>query len=291
MSSQLLSDGAEDSGARGDELEALAAIFGTDFQLLPFESGVVARIAVEFQNGACRASLEARLPRGYPSQTKPEFAVKARAGVSEAARRALTDAAAAAAARSPPGAPCIFDVVEAVRERFDATPAVAAAVPIARDDAFTFHPACPQHGQRPIRFDASSGDERYAVPIVEGEPIVDRRSKFVAFLATGVDSEEKARWARRSILGRKNVCKATHNMLAYRFVDENGVSHADNDDDGEDGAGAKMSYVLSVLNADNCLVIVARWYGGVKLGPDRFKHIAKCTQRILEANGVGRRRR
>ena len=86
MSSQLLSDGAEDSGARGDELEALAAIFGTDFQLLPFESGVVARIAVEFQNGACRASLEARLPRGYPSQTKPEFAVKARAGVSEAAR-------------------------------------------------------------------------------------------------------------------------------------------------------------------------------------------------------------
>ena len=50
-----------------------------------------------------------------------------------------------------------------------------------------------------------------------------------------------------------------------------------------------MAYVLSVLNADNCLVIVARWYGGIKLGPDRFKHIAKCTQRILEANGVGRR--
>ena len=63
----------------------------------------------------------------------------------------------------------------------------------------------------------------------------------------------------------------------------------DNDDDGEDGAGAKMAYVLSVLNADNCLVVVVRWYGGTKLGPDRFKHIAKCTQRILEANGVGRR--
>jgi hypothetical protein len=30
-----LTDGAEDSGARGDELEALAAIFGADFELLP----------------------------------------------------------------------------------------------------------------------------------------------------------------------------------------------------------------------------------------------------------------
>lgn len=255
-----LTDGAEDSGARGDELEALAAIFGADFELLPFEMGAVARVAIALESETAKAALEARLPRGYPSQVKPEFAVKALAGVSEALRRQLTETAAAAAA------------------------------PVSQNDAsFTFHPACPQYGQRPVRFDSASADEKYAVPIVEGEPVVDRKSTFKAYLATGVDSDEKVQWARRNILGRKNVAKATHNMLAYRFVDADGISHADNDDDGEDGAGAKMAYVLSVLNADNCLVIVARWYGGIKLGPDRFKHIAKCTQRILEANGVGRR--
>ena len=145
-----------------------------------------------------------------------------------------------------------------------------------RTTSFTFHPACPQYGQRPVRFDSASADEKYAVPIVEGEPVVDRKSTFKAYLATGVDSDEKVQWARRNILGRKNVAKATHNMLAYRYLDENGISHADNDDDGEDGAGAKMAYVLSVLNADNCLVIVARWYGGIKLGPDRFKCFALC---------------
>ena len=286
-----LTDGAEDSGARGDELEALAAIFGADFELLPFEMGAVARVAIALESETAKAALEARLPRGYPSQVKPEFAVKALAGVSEALRRQLTETAAAAAARAPAGAPCVFEVVEAVRARLEAAPAAAAAAaPVSQNDAsFTFHPACPQYGQRPVRFDSASADEKYAVPIVEGEPVVDRKSTFKAYLATNVDSDEKVQWARRNILGRKNVAKATHNMLAYRFVDGDGISHADNDDDGEDGAGAKMAYVLSVLNADNCLVIVARWYGGIKLGPDRFKHIAKCTQRILEANGVGRR--
>mmetsp|Transcript_21265 Transcript_21265/g.66786 ORF Transcript_21265/g.66786 Transcript_21265/m.66786 type:complete len:87 (-) Transcript_21265:47-307(-) len=77
-------------------------------------------------------------------------------------------------------------------------------------------------------------------------------------------------------------------MLAYRFVDAAGTRHADNDDDGEDGAGGKMAYLLDILKAENVLVVVARWYGGVHLGPDRFKHIARCTQQVLEANGFGR---
>ena len=115
-----LTDGAEDSGARGDELEALAAIFGADFELLPFEMGAVARVAIALESETAKAALEARLPRGYPSQVKPEFAVKALAGVSEALRRQLTETAAAAAARAPAGAPCVFEVVEAVRARLEA---------------------------------------------------------------------------------------------------------------------------------------------------------------------------
>ena len=88
-----LTDGAEDSGARGDELEALAAIFGADFELLPFEMGAVARVAIALESETAKAALEARLPRGYPSQVKPEFAVKALAGVSEALRKQLTETA------------------------------------------------------------------------------------------------------------------------------------------------------------------------------------------------------
>ena len=33
------------------------------------------------------------------------------------------------------------------------------------------------------------------------------------------------------------------------------------------------------------MVVVSRWYGGIHLGPDRFKHINNCTRMILEQNG------
>ena len=33
------------------------------------------------------------------------------------------------------------------------------------------------------------------------------------------------------------------------------------------------------------MVVVTRWYGGIHLGPDRFKHINNCTRNMLEAHG------
>lgn len=39
------------------------------------------------------------------------------------------------------------------------------------------------------------------------------------------------------------------------------------------------------MDARNVMVVVTRWYGGVHLGPDRFKHINNCTRDLLEAHG------
>ena len=42
------------------------------------------------------------------------------------------------------------------------------------------------------------------------------------------------------------------------------------------------------MNVENVIVVVSRWYGGIHLGPDRFKHINNCTRQILEENGYQR---
>lgn len=47
------------------------------------------------------------------------------------------------------------------------------------------------------------------------------------------------------------------------------VQVADNDDDGESGAGAKLAALLELMGANNVMIVVSRWYGGVHLGPDR----------------------
>lgn len=43
--------------------------------------------------------------------------------------------------------------------------------------------------------------------------------------------------------------------------------------------------LLKTLGVSNVMVVVSRWYGGIQLGPDRFKHINNACREILEKNG------
>mmetsp|Transcript_5484 Transcript_5484/g.11567 ORF Transcript_5484/g.11567 Transcript_5484/m.11567 type:complete len:81 (-) Transcript_5484:80-322(-) len=37
-----------------------------------------------------------------------------------------------------------------------------------------------------------------------------------------------------------------------------------------------------VMNVLNVAVVVTRWFGGIHLGPDRFKHISNAARDVLE---------
>jgi hypothetical protein len=52
------------------------------------------------------------------------------------------------------------------------------------------------------------------------------------------------------------------------------------DDDGEKYAGKKLEKVLVEMNVEGA-VVVARWYGGVLLGPVRFAHIENCAREAI----------
>eukprot|EP00585_Thalassiosira_rotula_P019448 CAMPEP_0196199572 /NCGR_PEP_ID=MMETSP0912-20130531/3208_1 /TAXON_ID=49265 /ORGANISM="Thalassiosira rotula, Strain GSO102" /LENGTH=97 /DNA_ID=CAMNT_0041472795 /DNA_START=80 /DNA_END=369 /DNA_ORIENTATION=- len=85
---------------------------------------------------------------------------------------------------------------------------------------------------------------------------------------------EHVQWALSELLfNDKKVGKATHNMFAYRFFTDNndngnnGSHVSDNDDDGEKGSGSKLASLLEMCRVENVLVVVSRWFGGMKLGP------------------------
>jgi putative IMPACT (imprinted ancient) family translation regulator len=70
----------------------------------------------------------------------------------------------------------------------------------------------------------------------------------------------------------------------------------DNDDDGEDAAGTRLAHLLDIMvlspfsvlrrqDLKNVMVIVSRWYGGVMLHGDRFKHISNVGREALEVGG------
>ncbi|XP_078462604.1 protein IMPACT isoform X1 [Lampetra planeri] len=154
--------------------------------------------------------------------------------------------------------------------------------------------------------DEFTGDE--VPPIVHGETITDRRSTFQAHVAPVVTTKQ-VKLVLRKLLENKKLASATHNIMAYRFPArwlsgracgsqveryefkswiDCPVKHAflqDCDDDGETAAGGRLLHLLQILDVRDAVVVVSRWYGGVMLGPDRFKHINNCARGVLVENG------
>ena len=96
---------------------------------------------------------------------------------------------------------------------------------------------------------------------------VEKRSKFIATMLP-VKSEEEA--LREIDVIRKKYNDARHNCYAYIVYDEDGVSVIErSSDDGEPSgtAGRPMLDVISGNGIRDVLVVVTRYFGGVKLGP------------------------
>lgn len=84
----------------------------------------------------------------------------------------------------------------------------------------------------------------------------------------------------------KKVAGATHNITAWRIQNpETGVTVQDCDDDGESAAGGRLLHLMQLMDVWNVVVVVTRWYGGTKLGPDRFRIINSVARDALVRGG------
>ncbi|KAJ1470136.1 ribosomal protein S5 domain 2-type protein [Baffinella frigidus] len=82
-----------------------------------------------------------------------------------------------------------------------------------------------------------------------------------------------------------SIARASHNILAFRLTTPSGNLLSDCDDDGESAAGGRLLHLLNIVGAANVCVVVSRWYGGIHLGPDRFKHINSVARQLLASQG------
>jgi putative IMPACT (imprinted ancient) family translation regulator len=125
---------------------------------------------------------------------------------------------------------------------------------------------------------------------ISGEPLLDKKSSFQAHLCEVYSELEVQEALQQLLTSSSKIQRATHNMYAWRIAettpsdgDNDGrviIKH-DNDDDGEDGAGNKMAYLLDMRKDENVLVVVSRWFGGIHLGPKRFAHIVNVSRMLL----------
>lgn len=109
--------------------------------------------------------------------------------------------------------------------------------------------------------------------------IEDRGSKYSVSVGKVTNREEIKQFL-KTLKQNKKYAKATHNTYAAR-ISRDGVVFETKNDDGETGAGQTILRVMQGENVTNCVVCVTRWFGGVKLMGDRFKHVQDATHYAL----------
>src|SRR6056297_1844785 len=106
----------------------------------------------------------------------------------------------------------------------------------------------------------------------------DRGSKY-AVSGGPVASRKEADAFLKALKRDKKFAKATHNTWAVLLSDGTPLKG----DDGESGAGMVILRMLEREGLHDHVVVVTRWYGGKKLGGDRFRHVQDCVRAYLDA--------
>ncbi|PHH82805.1 hypothetical protein CDD82_4784 [Ophiocordyceps australis] len=187
------------------------------------------------------------------------------------------------------GEVCLYDAVEDVCERLRGMEGRAQA-PEEREAAGAAteaRDATKLEGSQSKDGDAA-GDEQDddSAPVwTISEPIVENKSTFVARVATVSSAGQAARCISRLVGSERRLRDATHNMSAWR-VREAGVVCQDCDDDGETAAGARLLHLMHLMGVWDAVVVVSRWYGGVKLGPRRFALINTAARDAFVRAGL-----
>lgn len=125
----------------------------------------------------------------------------------------------------------------------------------------------------------SESPGRDVLPVVFiSSPIEDRGSTHIGLYSPSITAKQ--------LQARPDVKEASHRIAAWRTPGKQRslsgeiVCETGHDDDGEQYAGKKLEKVLADLNVEGA-VVVARWYGGILLGPVRFQHFENCAREAI----------
>ncbi|MHC8523526.1 YigZ family protein [Rossellomorea marisflavi] len=118
--------------------------------------------------------------------------------------------------------------------------------------------------------------------------IVIERSRFIAHVARA-ETEEDAQAFIADI--KKKHWDATHNCSAYMIGENNLIQKANDDGEPSGTAGVPMLEVLKKRDLKDTVVVVTRYFGGIKLGAGGLiRAYGKSTSEGLNATGVVERK-
>ncbi|XP_052818683.1 protein IMPACT-like [Mya arenaria] len=287
--------GEDNASLQRDEVEALAAIYGDDWCVVDADHHIY---CIQITDGQDKPQwtvcIQVILPENYPSEAPPEYQLNAPWLRGE--ERLQLEAALADLYCENIGESIIYLWTEKIRERLQNKISSSDEVDLEALRQVTistetdhgdddFDPELVEISSTVSEHGTENGSDCECPAIAHGECVTDRRSTFQPHLAP-VFHRSQVKMVLDKLCENKKIANATHNILAYRIVQrhpqKSPIVIQGCEDDGETHAGSRMLHLLQILDVENVMVVVSRWYGGIHLGPDRFKHINNCTRTILD---------
>jgi len=129
--------------------------------------------------------------------------------------------------------------------------------------------------QQNTQFDFGDGIQPTS-PFMLFEHIISDRGSWYSVSIGLVTGREDIKIFLKKLKTPKKYAKADHHSFAVR-ISHDGAIYETKSDDGETGAGMVILRIMQKRNVTNCIISVTRWFGGIKLEGDRFKHIQDAT--------------
>ncbi|XP_076847706.1 protein IMPACT isoform X2 [Brachyhypopomus gauderio] len=290
-------ENASDLQCQVEEIEALSSIYGDEWCVIDEASRIFCiKISDDIYMPKWSVCLQIILPEDYPSSAPPLYQINAawlrgpdRIKLSNSLEELYLENA---------GESILYLWVEKIREFLTETsqsgntegPEMDRAITAEEEDGTWEEGNIPNSSDVKLNMEqaglfSSSSAEEELPPVTHGEPLTDRRSTFQPHLAPVVTPKQVQRVLDK-LYENKKIASATHNIYAYRiYCQDKNTFMQDCEDDGETAAGGRLLHLLQILDVRDVLVVVSRWYGGILLGPDRFKHINNCARSILVQEG------
>ena len=134
-----------------------------------------------------------------------------------------------------------------------------------------------------IDIDLEQLDKVLKMKLEKGEYIIEQKSRFIAFTAPVSSFQDIREYYIKMKLAYPH---ARHIVCSYSLPSDEWYNHNDYCDDGEPGAGRYILRILQQNSLQGRVVFVNRYYGGVKMGTDRFACYANATLSVLEKSGL-----
>ncbi|XP_076134924.1 protein IMPACT isoform X1 [Alosa pseudoharengus] len=280
-----------------DEIEALSSIYGDEWCVIDEASRIFCiKISDSSDHPKWTACLQTILPADYPSRAPPLYQINA--GWLRGPERMELSISLEEIYLENAGESILYLWVEKIREFLVEKSLSSDSVEESElrktmvteeeedyddEEDYIDYSVLKNTDQAHLFVDRLGGEE--LPEIKHGEPITERRSTFQPHLAMVV-TPKQVRLVLDKLYENKKIASATHNIYAYRIhCEDKNTFLQDCEDDGETAAGGRLLHLLQILDVRNVMVVVTRWYGGILLGPDRFKHINNCARSILVQEG------